>query len=382
VKASFAEIEGRTTLADWLFASVSGTQRTGRGIVVKIISSPVQLKHSPRETMLRGKMVTPVERPERLTLLVTSLCEDGHQNERPDAHALDPVFRVHDRGYLDFLREAYAEWRKLPDASDDVMPNTHHYRNAAATGQPAGRPPARSITGRAGWYVSDLNCGIAEGTWAAVEASVQSAIHAAKAVIAGERSAFAACRPPGHHAYSDQAAGFCYVNNSAVAADMLTASFGRVAVLDFDTHHGDGTQSIFYARDDVFTGSVHTDPSGYYPFFVGYADERGAGRGEGYNMNIPLAPGSKDDDFVSACEALSGAARERDCRAVVVAAGWDAHAQDPLSLLRVSDDGFARAGEIFGAMRLPTVIVQEGGYSLDVIARAPKRFLAGFCARH
>lgn len=349
---------------------------------MKIISSPEQLKHNPRQTMLRGKMVAAVERPERLGLLVNNLCEDGHQDVRPDAHSLAPVLRIHDRGYIDFLREAHAEWRTLPDASDEVLPNTHHYRNAAVAGQPIGRPPANSITGRAGWYVSDLNCGIGEGTWTAVEASAQSAIHAAKAVIAGERNAFAACRPPGHHAYRDQAAGFCYVNNSAVVADMLAATFGKVAIIDIDTHHGDGTQSIFYARDDVFTGSVHTDPSGYYPFFVGYADERGAGPGEGHNMNVPLAPGSHDDDFVAACETLAKAALERGCGAIVLAAGWDAHEKDPLSLLLVSDDGFARAGEVFGAMRLPTVIVQEGGYSLDVIARAPKRFLAGFCSRH
>jgi acetoin utilization deacetylase AcuC-like enzyme len=349
---------------------------------MKIISSPAQKGHNPRQIMLRGRMVTPVERPERLDVLVQGLCEGGHQNVLPDPHAIDPIFRVHDRGYVEFLREAYAEWRKLPDASEDVLPNTHHYRSAAMTDQPAGRPPPNSITGRAGWYVSDLNCSIGEGTWEAVEASVQSAIHAAKAVIAGERSAFAACRPPGHHAYRDQAAGFCYINNSAVVADMLTAAFGRVAILDFDTHHGDGSQSIFYSRDDVFTGSIHTDPAGYYPFFIGYADERGAGIGEGCNMNVPLAPGSGDDDFVAACDALAKAAMDRGCRAVVVAAGWDAHKDDPLSLLRVSDDGYSRIGEILGAMRLPTVIVQEGGYSLEVIASAPKRFLAAFSARH
>jgi acetoin utilization deacetylase AcuC-like enzyme len=349
---------------------------------MKIISSPVQKRHSPHQIMLRGKMIRPVERPERLDVLVQSLCEDGHQNVVPDLHAIDPIFRIHDRCYVEFLREAYAEWRKLPDASDDVLPNTHHYRSAAMTEQPSGRPPPNGITGRAGWYVSDLNCGIGEGTWEAVEASVQSAIHAAKAVMAGERSAFAACRPPGHHAYSDQAAGFCYINNSAVVADMLTMAFGRVAILDFDTHHGDGSQSIFYARNDVFTGSVHTDPAGYYPFFTGYVDERGAGPGEGYNMNVPLAPDSNDDDFVAACDALAKAALERDCRAVVVAAGWDAHKDDPLSMLRVSDDGYRRIGEIFGAMRLPTVIVQEGGYSLEVIAFAPKQFLAGFDTRY
>jgi acetoin utilization deacetylase AcuC-like enzyme len=163
---------------------------------------------------------------------------------------------------------------------------------------------------------------------------------------------------------------------------MLTAAFGRVAILDFDTHHGDGTQSIFYARNDVLTASVHTDPAGYYPFFIGYADECGAGAGEGYNMNVPLAPGAGDNDFIAACDAMAKAALERGCGAVVLASGWDAHKNDPLSLLRVSDNGYGRIGEIFGAMRLPTVIVQEGGYSLDVIATVPRRFLAGFGARH
>src|ERR1700743_24905 len=285
---------------------------------MKIISSHIQKRHNARQIMLRGKMVTPVERPERLDVLGNSLGEDGHQAVTPDAHSLDPVFRVHDRGYVEFLREAYAEWRKLPDASDDVMPYTHHYGRAAMADQPAGRPPRDSITGRAGWYVSDLNCAIGEGTWPAVEASVQSAIHAAKAVIAGEKSEFAAGRPPGHHAYSDQAAGFCYINNTAVVADMLTSAFGRIAIIDFDTHHGDGTQSIFYARNDVFTGSVHTDPAGYYPFFVGYADERGAGVGEGHNMNVPLAPGSRDGDFVAAWGLLGTAALEPGCRGVAL----------------------------------------------------------------
>ena len=348
---------------------------------MKIVSSATQTRHDPQQIMLRGKMVKPVEQPERLRILSKSLVEDGHEAVEPAAQALDPVLKVHDPLYVDFLRRAHAEWQRLPDASVEVLPNTHHYRRASEVGQPPGRVP-HSITGQAGWYVSDLNCAIGEGTWEAVEASAHSAIHAAQLVIGGERSAFAACRPPGHHAYRDQAAGFCYINNAAVVADMLTSRFGRVAIIDFDTHHGDGTQSIFYARDDVFVGSVHTDPADYYPFFIGYADERGDGRGEGYNQNIPLQPGAGDAEFIAACSALGEAARKAGCQALVLSAGWDAHAQDPLSKLRVSDDAYQRIGEIFGAVRLPTVIVQEGGYSLDVIAKAPKRFVSGFCARH
>ncbi|QUS38652.1 histone deacetylase family protein [Tardiphaga alba] len=348
---------------------------------MKVISSPVQTRHDPQQIMLRGRMIKPVEQPERLRILAQSLAEDGHEAIEPGAHALDPVRRVHDPLYVDFLSEAYAEWQKLSDASVEVLPNTHHYRRASQAGQPPGRVP-QSITGKAGWYVSDLNCAIGEGTWEAIEASARSAIHAAQLVTAGERSAFAACRPPGHHAYRDQAAGFCYINNAAVVADMLASSFGRVAVIDFDTHHGDGTQSIFYGRDDVFVGNVHTDPVNYYPFFIGYADERGSGKGEGYNLNLPLQPGAGDSKFVAACTLLSEAAARAGCQALVLSAGWDAHRDDPLSLLRVSGDAYHRIGEIFGAMRLPTVIVQEGGYSLDVIAKAPRRFVAGFSARH
>lgn len=349
---------------------------------MKIISSPIQTRHRPQQIMLRGKMIRPVEQPERATILVDSLTKDGHEAITPDAHALDPIFRIHDSSYVEFLQSAYREWCKQPDAGPEVLPNTHHYRGISNPGQPPGRSPAKSISGQAGWFVSDLNCAIGEETWASVEASARSAIHGAKLCASGTMSVFAACRPPGHHAYRDQAAGFCFLNNAAIAADILRETFGRVAIIDFDTHHGDGTQSIFYGRNDVFVGSVHTDPSGYYPFYVGYSDERGTGHGEGYNLNFPLQPGSGDDEFVAACKALTDAALERGCRALVVSAGWDAHEKDPLSVLKVSDDGFARVGEVIGCLQLPTVIVQEGGYSLDVIARAPKRFLSGFAHHH
>ena len=349
---------------------------------MKIISSPIQIRHRPQQIMLRGRMIRPVEQPEHATILVDSLTKDGHEAVAPAAHSLKPVFRVHERSYVEFLKTAYDKWREQPDAGLEVLPNTHHYRGFSGSNQPPGRPPANSVSGQAGWFVSDLTCAIGEETWVAVAASVRSAIHGAELCASGTESVFAACRPPGHHAYRDQAAGFCFLNNAAVAADILTATFGRIAVIDFDTHHGDGTQSIFYGRNDVFVGSVHTDPSGYYPFYVGYSDERGAGEGDGYNLNLPLPPGSGDDEFVAACKTLTAAAVDRGCHALVISAGWDAHEKDPLSVLRVSDDGFARIGEIIGRLQLPTVIVQEGGYSLDVIAQAPRRFLCGFANHH
>ena len=152
-------------------------------------------------------------------------------------------------------------------------------------------------------------------------------------------------------------------------------------MLDFDTHHGDGTQAIFYTRDDVFFGSVHTDPSAYYPHFIGYADERGARAGEGFNRNIPLAYGADDATFLAANRAIIDEALAHGCEALVVSAGWDAHRNDPLSKLDVGTDAFARLGEMYGAVKLPTVIVQEGGYSLDAIAQAAGAFTRAYRAR-
>ena len=146
-------------------------------------------------------------------------------------------------------------------------------------------------------------------------------------------SAFSLCRPPGHHAYADRCSGFCYLNNAAIAAEVLRRKFQRVAIIDFDTHHGDGTQAIFYDRGDVFYGSVHTDPSAYYPHFAGYADETGAGAGEGANLNLPLPFGADDDAFIAANARLCDATSAFGADVLVLSAGWDAHRDDPLSKL-------------------------------------------------
>jgi acetoin utilization deacetylase AcuC-like enzyme len=219
-----------------------------------------------------------------------------------------------------------------------------------------------------------------EGTYRSAYASAQSAIAAAEAVRGGEAASFALCRPPGHHAYSDRASGFCYFNNAAIVAEILRKTYSRVAIIDFDTHHGDGTQAIFYRRGDVFYGSVHTDPSAYYPHFAGYADERGAGEGEGCNFNIPLAPGCGDDEFLAAVKRLSEAVVRFRAEAMVISAGWDAHRDDPLSKLAVTGDAYGRIGEILAGLGLPSVIVQEGGYSLAAVAEAAPNFIQGFQA--
>ena len=225
--------------------------------------------------------------------------------------------------------------------------------------------------------MGDLSCAIMEGTYRAAYASAQSAIAGAEAVLAGDY-AYALCRPPGHHAYPDRASGFCYLNNAAIAAHVLRRTFARVAIVDFDTHHGDGTQAIFYARADVLYGSVHTDPSAYYPHFFGYADETGVGEGEGANLNLPLAPGAEDEAFIDANQRLALAVQAHGAEALVVSAGWDAHREDPLSRLAVTTEAYPRIGEIWGKLALPTLIVQEGGYSLKAMAEAAPAFVEAF----
>lgn len=172
----------------------------------------------------------------------------------------------------------------------------------------------------------------------------------------------------------------CYLNNAAIAAQLLRRTFNKVAIIDFDTHHGDGTQSIFYTRGDVLYGSVHTDPSSYYPHYVGYSDETGAFDGEGANLNLPLALGAEDEAYVDANQRLALAVHAFGAEALVISAGWDAHKDDPLSKLAVTTDAYPRLGEIWGKVGLPTLIVQEGGYSLEAAAASASAFIAQFRA--
>jgi len=221
-----------------------------------------------------------------------------------------------------------------------------------------------------------------EGTFRAAYASAQTAIAGAEAVLAGSPAVFSLCRPPGHHAYTDRCSGFCYLNNAAIAAEVLRRKHQRVAIVDFDTHHGDGTQQIFYARGDVLYASVHTDPSAYYPHFAGYADETGAGPGEGANLNLPLPWGADDRVFGDANARLCDAVKSFGAGALVISAGWDAHRDDPLSKLAVSTEAFARLGELYGKLGLPTLIVQEGGYSLQAIETSSFAFMHAFRGAH
>jgi acetoin utilization deacetylase AcuC-like enzyme len=223
---------------------------------------------------------------------------------------------------------------------------------------------------------------VGPGSWEAIRAAADAALTAADLVAAGTRLAYAICRPPGHHAGPDSYGGSCYLNNAAIAAAALRRKGAeRVAVIDIDAHHGNGTQAIFYDRPDVYYGSVHVDPgAGWFPHYVGHADERGTGPGEGANRNLPLAPGTGDTDWLAGVRLLCGEVRKQGADAVVVSLGVDAAAADPESPLMVSAAGYRRAGELIGALG-PVVAVQEGGYDLTSLGDLVVATLSGLRTR-
>ncbi len=346
---------------------------------MRIFFSPQQLGHRPVQFTIAGRLVPHLEVPERGERMVQALVGASYVVETPrDDLGLDAIARVHTPGYLEFLRSAWERWATLKSPGPEVLPNIHPYRGAADDLAPRGDPRAASPVAHASWYLGDLACPIGPHTWESAVAAAHSAPAAADAVLAGEHAAYALCRPPGHHASADRAAGFCYLNNAAIAAEFLLQHFARVAILDVDTHHGDGTQAIFYRRADVQYVSVHVDPTNYYPFFSGYADEYGAQEGEGFNLNLPLAPGSGDADFLDALDDALEAIRAHRSEALLVSVGFDAHEREPLSVLKVTNDGYRRIGDAIAASKLPTVLVQEGGYNLDHLGANLMAFLGGF----
>lgn len=337
---------------------------------MKIIYSDKHVAHDPQTFVVRGVKQRSAEQPERATRLLAAAQDAQHKVVAPRTYGAAPAASVHTPEYIDFLRTIAQEWATLPNASAEVVPNVHPAR------YPATYPKA--LAGRAGWHQVDLACPIGPGTWDAALASTEVATTAADLVLEGGRDAYALCRPPGHHAYADMAGGFCFLNNTAIAAQRLRSKHERVAILDVDVHHGNGTQGIFYERPDVLTVSIHADPSNYYPYFWGHAHETGAGKGEGFNLNLPQPIGSGDAPWLAAGDAALARIKSFAPSALVVALGLDASESDPLQGLKVTGAGFhAMAGKI-ASLGLPTVLVQEGGYLSDDLGQNLVQFLSGF----
>ncbi len=341
---------------------------------MKVFWNPVQFAHAPDFFLARGTVRPNYEIPVRAEALLAA-CEDmGLAVVAPPPIDIATLLAVHEPEYLAFLRDGHAAWSAMADTGPEIVANHHPSPEMMANGA---RLPS-GIVGQAGWFAADAACPIGPHTWEAAFHAAAGAAAAAEEAAHG-RNAYALARPPGHHAYRARAGGHCYLNNAAIAAERLRAKGAeRVAILDIDSHHGNGTQGIFWNRPDVLFVSVHGDPNRYYPWFVGHANERGGGDGAGCNINFPLAIGTGDDGWLAALQAGIGAIGMFGAEALVVSLGFDASIDEPLNALSVTADGFARAGAAIGTLGLPTAIVQEGGYNVDVIGGLLKRFLHGF----
>jgi acetoin utilization deacetylase AcuC-like enzyme len=351
--------------------------------MTKVVWSPQTRMHEPKGEVWVGVPTPGTEVPDRVDRILDALTALGLDQVEAVPHGDDVVSSVHDPGFLRHLETIHDEWMGsgIPElvGQDRVVP--YMFATESMLDGLPGRLPSATHA-RAGRYCYDTMTLVGPGTWQAARAAVDCALTAVDLLAAGESSAYALCRPPGHHVTSSAYGGSCYLNNAAVAAAGLRAAgHEKVAVVDVDAHHGNGTAAIFYSRADVFYGSVHIDPgAGWFPHVVGYADETGAGDGVGATLNVPLPPETGDGPWLDSVTRIADAVRSHGAGALVVSLGVDAAADDPESPLRVTLDGYRRAGETLSGLGLPTVSVQEGGYHLDSLGGLVAGFVSAFGA--
>jgi len=329
--------------------------------------------HFPQGELAGGELVTPYERPSRVEFVLNRLKERNFSAViAPDAIDFAAINRLHDQDYLKFLEHAWDEWKQEGFAGE-LIPSTFPVRRTQQN-----RPP-KNIDGKAGYYSIAAETAITAGTWEAAQSSCASAQSAQRAVVKGADAAFALCRPPGHHATLDAFGGYCFINNAAVVAEMFCMDgSSKVAVLDIDFHHGNGTQDIFYQRNDVFFASLHGHPEDAFPYFTGYADETGSGAGDGFNANYPMRPGTGYDEWSKALKDSIKRIKSFGAESLVVSLGVDAFKEDPISFFRLESSHFADAGREIATLCLPTVFVMEGGYAIDAVGINTVNVLEGY----
>lgn len=339
---------------------------------MKTFYSPLHHKRTATTELDGGVLVSPYEKPSRVeTILARLQLREPGPVLPPEMFDMAPVLRVHDPEYIDFLQHCWKEWKaagKPGEAIPAIWP---------ARGMRQRLP--EDIDGRLGYFAFSADTSITQGTWEAAKSSVDVALSAWQTVQGGERAAFALCRPPGHHASTDQMGGYCFINNAAVVAQsFIDNGASRVAILDVDFHHGNGTQSIFYHRSDVFTVSLHGDPDQVFPHFLGFEDETGTGEGRGFNLNLCYPPGTDykvwKQGLIRACDQLTSFKPD----ALVLALGVDTYEHDPISSFRFTSDDYLDLGACIAALGLPAVITMEGGYAVDAIGVNVVNVLEGF----
>lgn len=338
------------------------------------IASEDHKLHFPKGELAGGVFVRPFECPERWSYIYERLNQEGHTTFKPpQSLAKDLLERVHTSDYLSFLQSAWSLWQ-AEGFDGEALPTVF----------PARRMQQRlpdHIDGKLGYYAMAIETAITAGTWQAAVSSADCATTAQAEVSAGNRCVFALCRPPGHHSAADLYGGYCFLNNAALAAEgFLRDGAKRVAILDVDFHHGNGTQDIFYQRDDVLFVSLHGDPLHAFPHFLGYADERGEGKGEGYNLNLPMPPGTPYSVWSEAMTKACAVIKKFSPDALVVSLGVDTFEKDPISFFKLTSDDFIDYGETLGRLGFATLFVMEGGYAVEEIGVNTVNVLNGFAA--
>ncbi len=326
-----------------------------------------QRAHAPAGEFFNGALHPAAEHPGRVDAILDAI----GTTEAPADAGMEPLRRVHTDEYLDLLRTGHSEWRAA-GREGDAFPYTFPV---------VGRRPLslKRIDARLGQHSFDTSTPIAEGTWDSAYWSAQTALAGLQAVLGSEAAAFAMTRPPGHHAGADYLGGYSYLNSAAICAEAaIAAGRARVAILDVDYHHGNGTQDIFYGRGDVAFASIHADPATDYPFFWGHADECGNGAGEGSTLNLPLPRGTDWAAYApSLAQALDWIER-RSPELLIVSFGADTYAGDPISHFELQTADYSRMSRRIASLRLPTLIVMEGGYAVDALGANVAQFLSGF----
>jgi acetoin utilization deacetylase AcuC-like enzyme len=338
--------------------------------MIIIYSNQHHLHHPPTEFLEDG-LVPYTESPSRAEAIISTLrAADFAEIVEPDDFGLDPIRAVHTDDYLEHLQNIYQQWTATNPASTAVIPFAFPRQDLERF--------SSSPYAMAGYYAFDLSAPITATSWDAILSSAYCALTGARKIQQGNRFVYALCRPPGHHASQDLMGGYCYLNNAAIAAEDLTQKGQkRVAIVDIDVHSGNGTQRIFYERDDVLFISIHGSPEWEYPYFMGYSDERGAGAGLGYTFNYPMAQGVTDPQYLSTLDQALSEVVTFGADTLVISAGFDTFDGDPLGKFKLTTSSYHQMGQRFAALNLPTLVIQEGGYKIPTLGANVLSLLQG-----
>ena len=344
-----------------------------------LIASDDHLAHDGLEELVGGVAVRCYESPVRAIAIREALmATGGFALEAPDEHGPDPIAAVHDLELIDLVEHVWTDAVAAGhEPTRSLLPEVFLLREYAGSMPLEQLPTARQ--NRLGAYCFDTATPIVAGTAAAARAAVDIGLTALDRVLEGTPLAYGLCRPPGHHAGRNLLGGYCFFNNAAIAAEsVLARGAERVAILDIDFHHGNGTQQIFWERGDVLYVSLHGDPRGIYPYYSGYATERGAADGEGTTLNLPQAPGTDGDAYLAALDEALEAIRDFDADApLVVSLGFDTYHADPICNLALVTEDYTRIGAAIAGLGSSAVVLQEGGYAVEALGANAVAFLGG-----